>query len=783
MKRKIISAVLVVCMLMTCVVTASYTASAATANEYSEISANPNNLATSNDDATILQAWNWSYTNIESKLDKIADQGFTTIQISPPNEIKNATAGAYVTQSNNQNGWWMFYQPAGFQINESTDNALGTKSELIKMVKAAHAKGIKVIADTVINHMGTKDNENSETSTDPMAHVTPKAAIYEPEIYNNKLFHTPWKEMTYYETPAEGDTNAAYNSAYDLTRNCTSRLPDLKTEDSRVQKAVYDYLQELVDCGIDGFRIDAVKHIETPNDVAGIKSDFLPNTFGKIQTYALNTHGKELLTYGEILNTCGIQRSYQDYTPYMKITDSSTYRGIFANVDGGAASDAIPANMTNDNSTKDQVVLWNESHDTFTDGETRGFSTVKRNKTWAVMASRDGITSMYLARPDADPNNLTTVKLGDAGETDWANKEVKEVNKFSNIFTGQAEDNSTGSNIAVIGRGSKTSEGGAVLVNCSSGGTKSAANVPTKTLADGSYTDHVSGNVFTVSNGKVTSGTIGATGIAVLYHNVPRVSGTASTTYMADSINVNFRAVDVDYATYSVNNGSEKNFTYDQKVTFGTSADTEGATYKVTLKGYKNGEVAATQTYSYSKVNPESTYTVTLNTNGNSGWSTPYVYYWNSVTNNGPKQWPGQKMTASNGVFTASFSSTYNMLIFNDGNNTKQTGNITITRSSIYTLTSSSGLYTSQQVGPPADKIYYPGATEATEFTSEYSFGDVDRNGKVNINDVTMIQQRLVFLVSFDVEQANLADFNRDGKLNIHDATCIQYDLAGKSIT
>ena len=83
------------------------------------------------DDGTILQAWTWSFKNIEANLETIAEQGFTTIQVSPPNEIKKGTNGAKFLQSDGQNGWWMYYQPSGFQLNNSTDNALGTKAEFI----------------------------------------------------------------------------------------------------------------------------------------------------------------------------------------------------------------------------------------------------------------------------------------------------------------------------------------------------------------------------------------------------------------------------------------------------------------------------------------------------------------------------------------------------------------------------------------------------------------------------------------------------------------------------
>ena len=86
--------------------------------------------------------------------------------------------------------------------------------------------------------------------------------------------------MTYkYEWDGPEDT-----CTNDLTRGCTSRLPDLKTEDARVQSAIYDYLKEMVDCGIDGFRFDAAKHIETPNDLAKYRSDFWKNTVTKVKT-------------------------------------------------------------------------------------------------------------------------------------------------------------------------------------------------------------------------------------------------------------------------------------------------------------------------------------------------------------------------------------------------------------------------------------------------------------------------------------------------------------------
>lgn len=274
------------------------------------------------------------------------------------------------------------------------------------MVEEAHKYGIRVIADSVINHMGTCDGESSKTSTNPMDHLTPRAKDFEPEIFNNQLFHSPWKNMQYLE---DASKYSQYDSTYDLTRNCTSRLPDLKTEDSRVQSAIYDYLKELVDVGIDGFRFDAAKHIETPDDISSLKSDFWKNTLTAVKTYAKNTYQKDLLAYGEILNTCGVNRPWSMYYKLMKVTDSGLFWQLSGAVDNGTA--AIPQNITMSGANKSHAVLWNESHDTYMDANTSGFSQAKRNKLWAIIAGRDGITSLYFARPITNvTSNKATLK-------------------------------------------------------------------------------------------------------------------------------------------------------------------------------------------------------------------------------------------------------------------------------------------------------------------------------------------------------------------------------------
>ena len=74
-------------------------------------------------------------------------------------------------------------------------------------------------------------------------------------------------------------------------------------------------------------------------------------------------------------------------------------------------------------------------------------------------------------------------------------------------------------------------------------------------------------------------------------------------------------------------------------------------------------------------------------------------------------------------------------------------------------------------------------STEPTETTvttpaTSYKIGDVNRDGKLNIRDATLIQKVLAKLDQFDTEQLILADYLADGKVNIKDATQIQKKLA-----
>lgn len=821
--KKIISLILALAVVASCACVGFMSASAEgeSYNEYQKMlesikAENNYGLEDTVNEGKILQAWNWSFENIIANLELVAEQGFTTIQVSPPNELKMATKDIKVCEPAIDgiapNGWWMFYQPAGFQLNESEDNALGTKAEFVEMCEKAHELGLKIIVDAVINHMGTDDDHigvYENDSTDPMDHVNARAWEFEKEILEAKAFHSPWVDMTYKENYWDGWSD--YDIEEDLTQHCTSGLPDLDTSTQIVQDAIYDYLEELVLAGADGFRFDAAKHIETTHDTY-FASDFWEDTLIKLR---INYPDKECYAYGEILNKCGDGRPFSEYTELMDVTDSSSYWSIKdAVVNNGNSGNAIPyygselegTDPTTVNFTKENVIQWNESHDTYIDGGTSSLTVQQRNKIWALTAARQTITGVYFARPDdATGANRAAIEaicseiyLGEANITSWATAEVAAVNQFDNYFGDASEYNSVQSKVAMIERGGL----GATLVNLS--GTSKTVSLTSYTLSNGTYIDAITGNEFTVSGGKVT-GSIGSTGIACIYYAEDTEPQPPEPPVITDP-------------------------------------------YQIEVTGSPFPMVDGYNTIVYS---------------AKQDWTEAYIYAWVSGTENNNGDWPGtemKKVTDDNGYgekqYIAYIPVEYDCYIINNGQGggSNQTEDLNVTSSMGMYMKDQTGLNGTWTIGTWDPEFYYvdlsggedetdptdpivdptteateptstteatdpsatteatePATTEATEPSSEatdptttptepastpdetdpttsstepsstapvegYILGDADSNGKVNVKDATLIQKYIAKMsVEIDLDAA-LA--NEQTYLSIKDATVIQKYVA-----
>jgi alpha-amylase len=420
-----------------------------------------------------LHCWNWSFVQIEANMEKIAAMGYTAIQTSPIQVAKQAT------KAHPGNDWWVFYQPADFVIDNTGNSALGNKAEFVKMCQTAHKYGIKVIVDVVANHMG------NQTSNDLSPNIIPAL----------KDDASCWHDIK--------KNTSNYNDRFDVTQYCMAGLPDLNTSNKKVQNMVLDFLKECIDAGADGFRFDGAKHIETPDDTK-CGSDFWPTVINGATAYAKSSRNFDLYCYGEILDNPGGGLSIDSYTKYMSVTDNTWGTTVLTGVIG-AKNAAGYTNYFHKKTDANKLVLWAESHDTFADGSTDDASEETINKAWALIAGRADAMSLYLARPAN-----TSQYMGVASVTGWSFAEVAAVNKFHNAFIGQSEYVANQNGIAYVERGTS----GVILVNCK--GNEADVSVTANKMADGTYTDAITGNSFTVSGGKI-SGKIGSTGIAVVY--------------------------------------------------------------------------------------------------------------------------------------------------------------------------------------------------------------------------------------------------------------------------
>ena len=424
-------------------------------------------------DTPILHCWNWSMNNISNNLQNIKDAGFKTIQLSPMQPQKDYYGNESVSST-----WWKLYQPLGFSV-ATRDHCLGTKSELTAMCSKAKSLGIDVIVDVVSNHLagGGKTQLNGAVNN------------YESAIYSQNLIHTTQMGID-------------DNNVQSIVQGQMGDFPDLQTENSTVQNRVLSLLKEYLDCGVNGFRFDAAKHIETPDD-GQYASNYWPTILNGATSYAKTKGYNEPYYYGEILYTCGVGRKFSSYTKYMSVIDSKQGSDVLMAVKD---KNLDKINQTyNSGVAGNELVLWGESHDTYAnnDGETKNVSQDIINKAYVIQTSRKDASSLYLARP-----NSMGDRIGDVGSTTYKNAEIKAVNKFHNAFVGKSESVSISNGCFVNVRGIK----GAVVVGLNN--TSSAVSISATGLDSGTYVDLVNNKKYTVSNSTVSLNL--TNGVAVL---------------------------------------------------------------------------------------------------------------------------------------------------------------------------------------------------------------------------------------------------------------------------
>ena len=159
----------------------------------------------------------------EIPVEEIARQGFTAIQTSPLQPLKEKI------HSNLDNAWAV-YQPTGYTVG----NDLGTEEDLKNLADRCHRNGLKLIVDIVIHHVANeRGNDVSYLVSEQYRH-----------FYNDSFINI-----------------RDYKSEYELTHRSLAGLPALNLENEVIINAQFNYLKQLKNAGTDGVRIDAYKHL------------------------------------------------------------------------------------------------------------------------------------------------------------------------------------------------------------------------------------------------------------------------------------------------------------------------------------------------------------------------------------------------------------------------------------------------------------------------------------------------------------------------------------------
>lgn len=749
-------------------------------------------------DGVMLHAFNWSYNTIKENLPAIAAAGYTTVQTSPVQQPKDYSTSGDVTGQ-----WWKLYQPISFHIAEQS--WLGTKDDLKSLCDEADKYGIKIICDIVSNHIANAD----ETRPDSVSNQVKK---YEPEFYKKRRTYT----RTY-----KGDANDS--SVQAVVQGHVSKCPDLVTNDTAVQTYIINLLKECIDCGVDGFRFDAAKHIETEDD-GEYASDYWKNITTSASSYYTQKTGDDLYIYGEILNNCGADRSYSSYTKYINVTDNRTGDAVLYNVTKGKASTATNAKYKSGVAASN-AVLWAESHDTYEGNSgSSGFSNTAdvsdENvvKAWAIVASRKDSTALFFARPG------TALMGGVSTDTTYKSTAVSEINKFHNLFVGQSEKLGSSGDIAYVARGTS----GIVLSNCK--GTNASVSISGTGLADGKYTDTVSGAEFTVANGVLT-GSIGKTGVAVVYNGTttPKaINSVESGSFRGDTMTLTLGLENATSGTYCLDDSTPVKFTGTTSIRIGSDYK-PGETINLTVTA-TDGVKTSSMAYKYTKSTAqESGVYVFFNPATQKGWSAPYqVYIYDETTNKGTvyknANWPGEAMTLDPATgyyyyevpksssisadeddenqapsdFDLSTSANTRVIISEKGGEQypgRTDTPISLNGSSKAFSLTKAGTWEDTTLTPTKVEIEATDVTKgsaaepttkpvpptqpttaqpATEPSGNAVYGDVNGDGDITVVDATLVQKHVVQLETLSADKQILADVNGDNTISVVDATLIQ---------
>lgn len=159
----------------------------------------------------------------------------------------------------------------GYDISDyqDIDPAYGTIDQFKELLDKAHAMGIRVVMDLVLNHTSDEHpwfRESRKSKDNPYRNYyvwrAPKENGKEPNNWGNYFYEGRGSAWQFDETTGE----------YYL-HNYSWKMPDVNWEYEPLRQAMYKMMRWWLDLGVDGFRLDAINRLKKP---AGLPDSKMP---------------------------------------------------------------------------------------------------------------------------------------------------------------------------------------------------------------------------------------------------------------------------------------------------------------------------------------------------------------------------------------------------------------------------------------------------------------------------------------------------------------------------
>jgi len=347
------------------------------------------------------------FQGIEQKLDYIKSLGATAIWISP---VVLNTEGQFHGYSA-----WNFYQVAPHW---------GTLSNLQHMVQAAHARGLLVIQDMVVNHAG---DLVTGTGSGYPAFIYPPGGYGLKYVSNSKTYPTPFNLTVTNASLTNFFHNygniANFNDSTQVVLGQLDGLNDFRTETTYVRTQMAAIYQSWIgQAGFDAFRIDTVFEVEM---------GFWQNWCPAIHAYAATNGNPNFFMFGEVYvgsdTTVGSYTGTQGGGPY-KLDSTLDYplyftvNSVFANATGDTQQienhyHAVDSDY--DPTAQMRLVTFLDNHDLprFMSSANANGNTNRLEVALAFLYTARGIPSLYYGTEQGfdggnDPNNREDMFAG-----------------------------------------------------------------------------------------------------------------------------------------------------------------------------------------------------------------------------------------------------------------------------------------------------------------------------------------------------------------------------------